>query len=514
MAGPILETDFGNPSYPPSDMSDPSSFRLTWAKDVAGGQTALEHETPVWEWTPILDPHDEFDTKLVGLSGLAIATHLSETDVPFQHPFGFDWNLDVKVDPQYESLVAPDNQNSLTQDVQDALDALGLPHTGMMHVETDQGLIPDVYRAQSGDRVAVFGRWIVDCGHDPFTSEIHPPLLLARAQSTPDNGTHSTVVGRAFLVSQEFGDGALRKHLINEIVRVAPNIPGIPIPFGSQVEAHPQIHQTPFSGIHLIQYRVRPPIPRPSADVTLIVSFHFTVRTGVVVQLLDDSANDAVGVLISMNDGAYTPAPVPQKSDWNITLDDLDVLQHGLGTTIKEVLVGVAVGGGLILPDPASLAVLAGVLGRGVLTDKYDPLVASSVHDSEVTTVAVNRLGGGPHFSVDDGQPFPIYGFLDVRWSQSISTNVASGAASAGNTSVVVATSTDGRIFYDWWKLGEGGHGWRELEGDWRTDAAPAAALVGDDHAYLFVIVKGLDGQLYLNQGQLGSPFVGWQQMG
>ena len=78
-------------------------------------------------------------------------------------------------------------------------------------------------------------------------------------------------------------------------------------------------------------------------------------------------------------------------------------------------------------------------------------------------------------------------------------TDVAPGAA--GEISVMVATSPDGRIFYNWWKLGEGGHGWVELEGDGRTDAAPAAALVGDNSSYLFVVIKGLNGQLYLNQG-------------
>ena len=35
-------------------------------------------------------------------------------------------------------------------------------------------------------------------------------------------------------------------------------------------------------------------------------------------------------------------------------------------------------------------------------------------------------------------------------------------------------------------------------------DAAPAADLVGPQHNYLFVAIKGLDGNLYLNQGSLG----------
>ncbi|MBV9257025.1 MAG: hypothetical protein JO215_03290 [Ktedonobacteraceae bacterium] len=36
-----------------------------------------------------------------------------------------------------------------------------------------------------------------------------------------------------------------------------------------------------------------------------------------------------------------------------------------------------------------------------------------------------------------------------------------------------------------------------------------ASALVGDNHDYLFVVVRGLDGRLYLNQGYLDSRFVG-----
>jgi hypothetical protein len=93
-----------------------------------------------------------------------------------------------------------------------------------------------------------------------------------------------------------------------------------------------------------------------------------------------------------------------------------------------------------------------------------------------------------------------------------ISTRLAPGAASSGNTSAVVAVGTDGRIFYDWSDLGEGGgQVYGELEGGGRTDAAPAAALVGPQHNYLFVVIKGLDGNLYVNQGELGKPFTGWQ---
>ena len=29
----------------------------------------------------------------------------------------------------------------------------------------------------------------------------------------------------------------------------------------------------------------------------------------------------------------------------------------------------------------------------------------------------------------------------------------------------------------------------------------------------LFAVVKGIDGNIYLNQGQLDGPFTGWQAM-
>jgi hypothetical protein len=99
-----------------------------------------------------------------------------------------------------------------------------------------------------------------------------------------------------------------------------------------------------------------------------------------------------------------------------------------------------------------------------------------------------------------------------IGWqSMEFQSNLAPGAASSGNTTSVVAASKQGKIFYTWWNLGQGGQKWAELSGQGPTNVAPAAALVGN---YLFVVMKGLDGSLYLNQGALGRKFVGWQRMG
>ena len=124
-------------------------------------------------------------------------------------------------------------------------------------------------------------------------------------------------------------------------------------------------------------------------------------------------------------------------------------------------------------------------------------------------------------FSVVKGLDGNLYlnqgglGELQVGWQIiNFQTRVAPCATSSGNISVIVAVSTDGRIFYSWWELGKAGSAFIELSGGGHTDVPPAASLVGNDSNYLFVVVKGLDGNLYLNQGELGKPFVGWQQLG
>src|SRR5260370_7007699 len=63
---------------------------------------------------------------------------------------------------------------------------------------------------------------------------------------------------------------------------------------------------------------------------------------------------------------------------------------------------------------------------------------------------------------------------------------------------------------YDWGKWGDGGHGWREMEGTGRTNPAPGAGGVRD---HVFVAIKGLDGHVYINQADLGRPFNNqWSQ--
>lgn len=87
----------------------------------------------------------------------------------------------------------------------------------------------------------------------------------------------------------------------------------------------------------------------------------------------------------------------------------------------------------------------------------------------------------------------------------------APAMASSGNVSVIVVKDKGGRVWYTWWNLGDSGPGWVPLDANVLADFSPAAALVGAHHDYLFVTIRGTDKQLYINQGNLGRPFVGWR---
>jgi hypothetical protein len=104
-------------------------------------------------------------------------------------------------------------------------------------------------------------------------------------------------------------------------------------------------------------------------------------------------------------------------------------------------------------------------------------------------------------------------GLIDALAGIHISSNYAPAAASTHDGALFLATAPDGRIFSSRVVLGQASQRWLEVEGGGRTNASPAAALTGNA-PYVFVGVKGLDGNMYINQGDLGRPYVGWGYFG
>jgi hypothetical protein len=75
-----------------------------------------------------------------------------------------DHNVYVKPDLKYRRLLRG------TQDT--------------LEVEWERDHFPEVFRPTTGDRVSVWGYWILDCGHD-YKTEIHPPVGIAVHRARP-----------------------------------------------------------------------------------------------------------------------------------------------------------------------------------------------------------------------------------------------------------------------------------------------------------------------------------------
>jgi hypothetical protein len=418
----ILTTTYQNVPFPPAE-KDPN-----WSLKFSGGSTIGLTSPPPWEWVSVYDQSAEkegsLDNPMVGLTGWVVSPEVSQGDVWFVHPFGFDFEYYIVPDPQYEGLLAASNigvtpgtgaQDSDYVAANNAAHDIGLDAPkGVLGVETDQGLVPPLFRnlITSGARIATFGRWIVDCGHNDFHTEIHAPLLMAVATPSPPprgarGGSQMTslqIVSRPYTVSQKFAEGNFIDHLLAEVAKVETTFLGIPMSW--RVEAHPTIFPTPYEGRPFIKLLVQPPpiklnpvLPPP----TLMVSYHFTHRAGVAVQVYN-AGDGTVGIAIVLGD--LKPATLPPKHD-------LTVQWSQLGDKYSYVI------DALQIADILTLDILSAIiLNRGILTDIYDAPSASSPLDNQnvAAPVSVDQLQSWAGLSEDDSQPFPIYGWLNVWW--------------------------------------------------------------------------------------------------
>jgi hypothetical protein len=427
------------------------------------------------EWNQVTAPGDDYDRDTVGFSGWLLAPQISGADVPFTHPFGHDWECQVVLDPAFAELraagnIAPDkNDGEVQQAIADAKD-LGLLNAdvttieqlgGLMGVETDERCVPAALHppfgevVRPGDRIAAIGRWIVDAGHaatvDPdqtpqlpeggtsFRSEVHPPLLMAiggtRVLTPTDIRTRIVLTSRPFLVRQVYivdtdrigddgaqDDGTLLQHLDHEMAKLSPDWWQLGVPDSVTIEAHPQIAAKPFDGVHVAAFTVRPPPDTAHLAGPLFgeaqVSFQFTHRAGVGVQVIgtdqvvDGLRQASAEVLISLSSAGYQPAPRPPRQEY---VPSADELQDG------ATLVAVEVAASLLNPGLDSVTRINRVqaLLRGIVTDAYDVPGVDMLDRSqaqpfvEVTQIAA---GAGIVANSDDDQPYPVFGWLDIRW--------------------------------------------------------------------------------------------------
>jgi hypothetical protein len=199
----VVATRPSSPNWAASQDSEfPFDRKFEWRQviDVIDGMS--EHETAVV-------PGATGTSSLAAASGWIRNPENSGADVPFAHPFGgwedfpygrLDWEFGLQPDPTSFALLSPANFDIKSKDASEVPGTLG--------VECEQALLPASFRGNvsHGDRVAIFGRWILDQGHSithalpdsnpkaNYRTEIHPPLLIATGSIQQDSGGQFTRV--------------------------------------------------------------------------------------------------------------------------------------------------------------------------------------------------------------------------------------------------------------------------------------------------------------------------------
>jgi hypothetical protein len=107
------------------------------------------------QWVPVTPFTGPQDYRLV--QGTVVAGRVSRKDSPTNHD-SQDANAHVVPDPMYRNLSEPGH--------------------GDIEIEWETNHFPEEVRPSVGDRVAIWGFHVLDCGHD-FGTEIHPPVGIA-----------------------------------------------------------------------------------------------------------------------------------------------------------------------------------------------------------------------------------------------------------------------------------------------------------------------------------------------
>jgi hypothetical protein len=427
----ILELQYKNPGL--HDSTDTS-----WAKSHGTYPSGSRDE-----WVQVLAPHDDFETTtLVGTAGWVVAPEMSGADMPFSHPFGFDWEFEIVLDDDangYQDLLSPassvggddPNHNPIL-----LANALGISAPrGLLGMEWDKNLLPQSLRARvdHGDRVALLGRWIIDEGHDSsgfYRTEIHPPLVMATGSIEHDvEGipfTRILFMSRPFLCGQTYvedaddaynetvdTDGSLFDHLIGQIKDLFSAD-------SSQIEVHPRIMPRPFQGCHHFEFTVRPPPLADPSKFELAVSFRFTTRHGCRMRVTG-TADNAISVAITLDSKGYVRPNLPARSEHSYFPDELDTLSPGAGwkTVLADAMASALSGVTTWWTGSWIGAYVTFILFfRGIQTDEYEKLDEIDILDAAgaVENALADNIPAAQGIISNDAQPYPFYGWMEARW--------------------------------------------------------------------------------------------------
>jgi hypothetical protein len=356
-----------------------------------------------YEWAPVV-PSAVADLPTIDqpefyLSGALVRLDRSGLDFRPPHPFGFDTNLDVRADEPFLDLV--DNRPGSAND------------GDIIHTEIESGLFPETafgMTPTAGDRVLMKGAWILDCGHPPYESEVHPPSFVALAR-TDGGATVSLAFANPYRTTQLYGPPELTTKLGDDARYGFDTVGTFTDQLGAQIikaafaeldqfSLHALLEATSFEPV---TWFVCAPQPKP-AGATLDYTYRFVTRTGVTVTAATRGDSGCLRFRAEMGT-KYQPA-VPARMDYMWPWAQISAeatAQYGQAIDVRTAALDALVKAGFTNDIHALHADVP------ILIDQYAALAPRAGASSDAPTDIVTGA---------DDQPFPFYGRARVGWSK------------------------------------------------------------------------------------------------
>src|SRR5687768_967852 len=190
-----------------------------------GGPGGINKTDPSWV---SVDPSDQ--AKIA--EGVIRRSSVTHTDFPTNHE-SHDWNYFVKLDPQYEFM------NSDANELEGA--------ERWMEMEWETKALDIRFWPMVDDRTWTLGRWIFDCGHPPYRTEMHPPKVVAFSRRDPhifSGDTAPSSTNKIYLFANPNGgyfyDGIQGSYEFDLPLPPKPSATAVP---------HAEVIEVPFGGV-------------------------------------------------------------------------------------------------------------------------------------------------------------------------------------------------------------------------------------------------------------------------
>ena len=369
----------------------------------------IAHRAPtdlrvMYEWGDVVPAGRQ-----VLISGTVATTHLGPGDLPMDHPFGDDLSMDVAVDPPFQTFAR--QLGTGQSDVR----------PGWAHVELSSGLIPHLPRPSAahagetwrqlsdfnlsgiqpgfdlpavGDRVLVGGRYIVDCGHDDFHTELHPMTFLAWAHA---DGARTVVhvYANGYRDSEQYQSMPANAGHVSDTARLGdPTTAPLPKSFVNEVIGMVTGSADRLRSFELME-AIRPALadweicaPADASGKKTVVHYDLRTRPGVTASVKTDNSSGCALVRSAVTADLRSPDVAMRSctTGW----DYLDTLA---GTDVRATVKA-------LVPAQAWPAI------------QRDPIIGCV---DALSAPAVQATPAGTTVATDSRQPFPLYGVLTVE---------------------------------------------------------------------------------------------------